>query len=177
MSQSQNSTERSPFDIALPDEIPAPPRFKTDPKSLLSGTVETLISQNDDLTARLAVSHRRNGDLERRIREMNCEYNELRKKVEILSDQILVYREKDKVIGQRHSSLEKTIRELQAQLELQNMRYAELYNSTRMNQSQLFAENQELKKQVGLLTRYRERILTRVAPILHKQREKRQRYR
>lgn len=157
--------------IALPDQMPNPPELPTDPESLHSGTVETLIIQNDDLTARLAVSHRRNAELERRVSEIKCKYSELQNRVEVLSDQILVYREKNRMTSQRDSALEKTIEQLNSQLELQNMRYAELFNGSQSNQAELCAENIELKKSLGRLQRYHSRILRWVNPLLKSQKE------
>ncbi|MGZ3772310.1 MAG: hypothetical protein ACXVCN_01275 [Bdellovibrio sp.] len=102
-------SERSPIDkIALPDELPKRQDLSHLPKEILkSSTVENLISQNEDLMARLKVSLRRLSILENENQKFADEANKSRLSQSSVTDQILVWKEKDALWRQRVDQLEK----------------------------------------------------------------------
>lgn len=92
----QDPTE-DPTDVPLPIELPKPPDLSTLPSHILhSGTVETLIGQNEDLFARLKVNIRRNGLLEQQIMEQERINSELTHVNHSLMAQLQVHQEKDR---------------------------------------------------------------------------------
>lgn len=104
--------------IPLPNELPPIPNLSDLPPQVLhSGTVETLLGQNEDLFARLKVSFKTNAELERKL--MINEQNEMELKHinSSLLAQIQVLQEKDKAQKSRHEELEAKIYALNTQLE------------------------------------------------------------
>lgn len=130
-------SERTPIGkIALPDELPKRQDLSHLPKEILkSSTVENLISQNEDLMARLKVSLRRLSILENENQKLIDESNKARLSQSSVTDQILVWKEKDALWRQKVDQLEKEkeintekIRALQ--IKIQNMT-AELTRHTK----------------------------------------------
>lgn len=94
--------------IALPDELPKRQDLSHLPKEILkSSTVENLISQNEDLMARLKVSLRRLSLLENENQKLADEANRARLSQSSVTDQILVWKEKDSLWHQKVDQLEK----------------------------------------------------------------------
>src|SRR4051812_19023876 len=90
-------------DIALPNEIPPLPNLSDLPAQVLhSGTVETLLGQNEDLFARLKVSFRTNAELERQLMIKEQHELEIKHINSSLLAQIQIYQEKDKAHKQRN---------------------------------------------------------------------------
>lgn len=120
-----DETELPPIPVPLPMEIPAPPNFSQLPAHILhSGTVETLIGQNEDLFARLKVNIRRNSILEQQIMENERVNSELTRVNNSLIAQLQVLQEKDRIwrvksssVDSRHQSLREEIEILTARLE------------------------------------------------------------
>lgn len=94
--------------IPLPDELPKRNDFSHLPKEILkSSTVENLISQNEDLMARLKVSLRRLSILETENQKLSEESNKARMSQSSITDQILVWKEKDNLWRQKIDQLER----------------------------------------------------------------------
>lgn len=94
--------------IPLPDEMPKRPDLSQIPKEILkSSTVENLISQNEDLMARLKVSLRRLSLLELENQKLSEETQKARLSQSASADLLLVLREKDNVWKQKIDHLEK----------------------------------------------------------------------
>lgn len=102
-------TETSPVrGIPLPDELPKRSDLSHLPKDILkSSTVENLISQNEDLMARLKVSLRRLSILETENQKLSEETNKARLSQTSVTDQILVLKEKDHIWKQKIDQVEK----------------------------------------------------------------------
>jgi chromosome segregation ATPase len=90
----QKATAAAP--IPLPDELPKRADISHLPKEIQkSSTVENLISQNEDLMARLKVAIRRLSLLETENTRLSEESHKARLSQSSVTDQILVWREKD----------------------------------------------------------------------------------
>ncbi|MDG0816524.1 coiled-coil domain-containing protein [Bdellovibrio svalbardensis] len=101
--------------IPLPDELPKRADLSHLPKEILkSSTVENLISQNEDLMARLKVSLRRLSLLETENQRMSEETNKTRLAQSSITDQILVWKEKDNLWKQKFDQIERE-KEIQAE--------------------------------------------------------------
>ncbi|MGZ3769037.1 MAG: hypothetical protein ACXVCR_02995 [Bdellovibrio sp.] len=113
--------------IALPDELPKRQDLSHLPKEILkSSTVENLISQNEDLMARLKVSLRRLSLLENENQKLTDESNKARLSQSSVTDQILVWKEKDSLWRKKVDQLEKekeiyTEKARALQVKVQNM--------------------------------------------------------
>ncbi len=98
--------------IPLPDEIPPPPRLSSLPPQILhSGTVETLIGQNEDLMARLKVNLRRNAILEQQILKLEKHAADIRHAHVSLQDQTRIVLEKSKGWQKKADQLENRLYE------------------------------------------------------------------
>jgi chromosome segregation ATPase len=109
-----------------------------------SGTVEALISQNEDLMARLKVNLRRMTALEDETRSQQENLTELKRSYAALSDQMLVWKEKEKIWKDRNENLEKELKVFQDR----------------------FPEYQKMETQLDRLKRYQERVKTTIKPYL-----------
>lgn len=115
--------------VPLPFQIPEPPDLSRVPISVIhSATVETLISQTEDLTARLKVQIRRNAVLERRALE-------LEEATKTAEKELLSLRNQQEILLEKESSQSEKIRDLQTaidsskkELELLEIRYSELHS-------------------------------------------------
>lgn len=102
------SADQSVGQIPLPDELPRSQDLSHLPKDILkSSTVENLISQNEDLMARLKVSLRRLSILELENQKLSDETNKARLSQSSVTDQILIWKEKDAIWKQKVDQLEK----------------------------------------------------------------------
>jgi chromosome segregation ATPase len=94
--------------LPLPDELPRRADLSNIPKDILkSSTVENLISQNEDLMARLKVALRRLSLMENENQRMTEETGKARLAQSSITDQILVWKEKDNLWRQKIDQLEK----------------------------------------------------------------------
>ncbi len=102
--------------IPLPLEIPPPPNLSQLPAHILhSGTVETLLGQNEDLMARLKVNIRRNSLLEQQIMEQDRQAAEFKRAHSSLIAQFQVLQEKDEMLRERSQTFDIQIEELKDQ--------------------------------------------------------------
>lgn len=110
-------------DIALPNEIPPLPNLSDLPPQVLhSGTVETLLGQNEDLFARLKVTFKTNAELERKLMIQEQSELEIKHINSSLLAQIQVLQEKDKAQRAKQEELENKISLLTAALETEQQR-------------------------------------------------------
>ena len=105
----ENSNSR-PYTGAmpLPDEVPLRQDLSHLPKEILkSSTVENLISQNEDMMARLKVALRRLSLLENENQKLSEEMAKNRLSQSSFTDQVMVWKEKDHLWRQKIDQLEK----------------------------------------------------------------------
>lgn len=113
--------------IPLPFQIPEPPDLSKVPLSVIhSATVETLISQSEDLSARLKVQIRRNAVLERRAMELEEKTKGIEKDLFTLQEQQELLKEKDGAQSSKVRDLQSAVDMHKKELELLEMRYSEL---------------------------------------------------
>ncbi len=146
--------------IPLPSQIPKGLDFTDIPVSALkSSTLESLISQNEDLMARLSVALRKVNELEEYTSHLEEERKNIRNRFDILRDQILVLQEKDKSSTQRglHQHEENTT--LKVHSEKLERHYGDLYK-----------QSQALQKRMIRLERYRSRVQKASASVQNKAR-------
>lgn len=146
----------APAAIPLPDELPARPDLRNIPRDILAtSTVENLISQNEDLMARLKVSLRRLTTLELENQKLIQESGEARHRARLADDQVQIFREKDSVWKDKAEDFrrERDILEEKLKSSLQQARQLQSH----LNET--LAESFRLK-------RYQERIRTQVKPHL-----------
>ena len=94
--------------IPLPDEMPKRADLSHLPKEILkSSTVENLISQNEDLMARLKVALRRLSLLETENQKLSEETNKARLSQSSITDQILIWKEKDNLWKHKVDQIER----------------------------------------------------------------------
>lgn len=149
-----DSADHSVGQIPLPDEMPRSQDFSHLPKDILkSSTVENLISQNEDLMARLKVSLRRLSILELENQKLSDETNRARLSQSSVTDQILIWKEKDAIWKQKVDQLEK-----EKEIHVEKAR----------------ALSEKVKTMTSELTRhvkYHERIKTQVKPYISELKE------
>lgn len=140
--------------IPLPDEMPKGFNYSNLPKEILkSSSIENLISQNEDLMTRLTVSLRRLSLLENENQKLNDQAQRARLSQSAVSDQILIFREKDNIWKNKLDQAEK---EKDVQLEKAN--------ALQLRSGKLAAEVERYRK-------YHDRIKTQVKPYIHQLKE------
>jgi hypothetical protein len=142
--------------IPLPTDVPPPPNLSSLPAHILhSGTVETLIGQNEDLMARLKVNIRRNSILEQQIMEQDRLHARLKGEHASLIAQYQVLCEKSEMIREKSQTFDIQMEELRDQIDLSDAR------------AQAAAErSQELRAGLVFEKAYRRRIRAWVRPYL-----------
>lgn len=162
--------------VPLPDQLPKKLDVSLLPKELLeSQAFENLMAQNDDLMARLSVSLKRILKLEQMGREEFNKNKELHQKIEHLTDQVLILKEKSKNTIERKEETERSFTEITARLESLEKSHTDLliksdqqnkiYEGTIENQK-ILIESAEVSAQKAqhLYLRYRRRIKKYIAP-------------
>lgn len=115
--------------IPLPFQIPEPPDLSKVPIGVIhSATVETLISQTEDLTARLKVQIRRNAVLERKALEMEEKTQLAEKELNSLKEQHEIFNEKENAQSEKIRELQNSVDTEKKELQLLEVRYSELYS-------------------------------------------------
>lgn len=134
--------------IALPNELPKGLDFapSTTPK-FSSSALDTAISQNEDLMARLSVSLRKTTFLEERSASLESENASLMGRLQALEEKMLILQEKDRMNSLRSSGLhEEALTAKTAANRLERL-YADLY-----------IQAQGFQRRVVSLERYRARV-------------------
>ncbi|MBK7842541.1 MAG: hypothetical protein IPJ71_02425 [Bdellovibrionales bacterium] len=105
--------------IPLPTHLPLKLDLSALPENVQkSGAIDSLIRQNEDLMARLNVALRRHSILEEQAGKFENTLKQLQDRNEALADQVLVYREKDRLQGNTRKTSERQIQELKEQVSL-----------------------------------------------------------
>jgi chromosome segregation ATPase len=163
--------------IALPSEIPEPPRLANLPAHILhSGTVETLMAQSDDLMARLKVSLRRNAVLEQRILILDEQASQAKQAIENMYAEADLAREHEVTLVRKIRESEEQFSaintELKRSLQEQGARTADLTLSLQEREAmisdlrgrlsetitQLQSQQKQFQKdQAALVNRYEEK--------------------
>jgi chromosome segregation ATPase len=154
-----------------PDQLPERIDFSQIPENVLkSNVIESLISQNDDLMARLTVSLRRISLLEEKFSDAKNETNQYRSKYDNLRDQVLILKEQAKILAERNRETadkqkreDESTSELKSQIRLLEVRYAELYTSSRERQNKFEGELARSERATSRYRKYRQGIRRAIA--------------
>ncbi|MGE0526089.1 MAG: hypothetical protein AB7G93_18960 [Bdellovibrionales bacterium] len=134
--------------IPLPHELPKEIDLRSLPASALkSSTLECLISQNEDLMARLSVSLRKINELEETTAVLEQEKRALRTRFEAVKEQADMLQEKDRMSSARTIQLQDENFRFRTQIERLERLYAEL-----------FVQSQSAQRKAAVLERYRGRV-------------------
>ena len=154
--------------IPLPNQIPKKLNLsQLSVEATHSGTIEALLSQNEDLMSRLSINIRRNAQMEQKINSFEATNIELIKKQENLKDQILVLKQKDQLLSNRKENVDKVISDLKEKISILEIKYSEYYETS---QSQLEENSLTISSQ-KLAGKKKERLIK----LLLKNRRKAQR--
>jgi len=153
------STESQKLDFKIesfptPNQVPLP-QAPTDSGALKSRTVQTLLTQNQDLTARLTVSLKRNIELEQKIEGQEDLYQRLSTQYDLMKDQLSLAQEKTKQITFENEKL-------MNQNGVHETRFAELYTAYQDKIGHI----QNLSYRLHRYIQYRERIKKIVRPFI-----------
>ena len=145
--------------IPVPSEIPAAIDTTHIPKDVLrTGAVESLISQNEDLMARLKVLIRRQSHLETQLADLEKIKQTAAHRFEIINDQLAVYREKDASSAQKLKTLQDENQKYKTQVDMLEFRMTELYTSSQNKTRHLMDQIQSLGRKIKSTVKYRKKI-------------------
>lgn len=134
--------------IALPNQLPKGMDFSEIPVTAFkSSTLETLISQNEDLMARLSVALRKTSEQEERLSNFERESLTMRTRFETLKEQYLVLQEKDRLSSARTTNLHDDNISLKVQISKLEKKYTDI-----------FLQAQAMQRRLTHLERYRARV-------------------
>ena len=151
---SKPSIQRRVENIPLPDEMPSTFNYAHLPKEVLkSSSVESLISQNEDLATRLKVALRRLALLENENQKLGEEAQRARLSQTAVADQVLIFKEKDNLWKQKLQQAEK-------QKEIQTEKVLALQTKV-----------EKLSAECDRYHKYHDRIKTQVKPYIHQLKE------
>jgi hypothetical protein len=140
--------------VPLPTEIPEPPSMDQIPLDILhSATVEMLIQQNDDLSSRLKVNIRRNSQQEQKLLELKKEIDTLQRKNENLLAQNEIVKEKEHIWTRQKEAQNRKVESSQKEMELLQLRYNELYTTSKQRQKELYKQITDKNKIIESLQR------------------------
>ncbi len=140
--------------VPLPFQIPEPPDLSKVPLSVIhSATVETLISQTEDLSARLKVQIRRNAVLERRAIELEETLKNTDKELQTIKRQQEVLQEKDLSHIEKIHTLQTNMEMQKKELDLLETRYSESNNLNQRREEDAKNTHQELQTKIKDLER------------------------
>ncbi len=142
--------------IPLPDQLPAKPQLSHIPSEILkSSTIETLISQNEDLMSRLKITIRRLQLLENENQELGQEILQTKKAYNAMKDQLSIEEDKDQ-------NWKDKIR----QLEQEKLQVEILLDAHLKQNDELQTANQSMKSQLERHKKYQEKIRTQIKPYI-----------
>lgn len=140
--------------VPLPFQVPEPPDFSKVPLSVIhSATVETLISQTEDLSARLKVQIRRNAVLERRALELEENAKNQEQQLLNIKQQFEVLSEKDNSHNEKVRTLEATSSHQKEEIELLEIRYSEQTQLFRKELAESLNQKIKLEQEIADLSR------------------------
>lgn len=172
-SNSVHETDRLVQTLPLPDEIPQRRLdFKELPaEAMRSGAIDSLLSQNEDLMARLGVSVRRASFLEDKISKIENENRQLRHRFESLKEQMMVVSEKERMLQQRSFGAAHEATVLREKLEIMERTYAEIY-STAQGQSRRIERFLKYRSKIVKITRETQARAKRLDQLLRKEEDR-----
>lgn len=133
--------------IPLPDAVPSKLDFsKLPPHLMRSATIDSLIRQNEDLMVRLKIQIRRNADLEEQVQNFKDNSSEVFYEIDQLKDELLIYKEKDRLYSHRNQSADEKIKSLTSKIQFLETQYGELYSTARERQQRLAEGERQLKR-------------------------------
>jgi chromosome segregation ATPase len=129
-----------------------------------SGAIESLISQNEDLSARLKVLLRRLASIEEENLKLTQEHREMKHQLTGLSDQIAINREKESNWRERTITAEEALEIQQSQLRQKEIEFAKLRTQEWEMREHLQTQLDKIERSYHRLLRYRARIKNWVNP-------------
>ncbi len=147
--------------IPLPNQLPKGLDFTDLPVTLRrSSTLETVLSQNEDLMARLKVSLRTTHELEQRSTVLENELHGIKTRFKVMQEQYSVLIEKERMSARRADQMHET--QLNSQLHVEKLEklYADLY-----------VQHQTQQYRAQHLERYRQRVRRASLNLRQKMRE------
>lgn len=162
-------------EIKTPDQVPDRIDLSQVPESALrSRAIDSLINQNDDLMSRLTVSLRRIAQLEEKLQDARNSTAQYKAKYENLNDQVLILREQGRLLIERTKAGEekraeedRDIQKLKEQIQLLEIRYAELYTSSQNRQQALRDAAEKAEKKTKCYQKYRTNLKRALIPFRH----------
>lgn len=145
--------------IPLPSTVPSKIDLANLPQHLLrSATIDSLVQQNEDLMVRLNIHLRKNADLEDEIQTLKDQSADLIHELDRLRDELLIYKEKDRLFTHRTQNTQNEIQELRENIQFLETQYAELYSTSKHKQNELTQRNQSLRVQLVRYHNYRKSV-------------------
>lgn len=152
--------------IKIPDQVPDRIDLSQVPPQILrSGVIDTLIQQNEDLMARLTVTLRRVATLEEKLVDSQTESSQAKAKYENVKDQVLILREQSRMLAERIRQAEDSKakenlfqNEAREQIQVLEIRYAELYTSSQDRQSKLEEKIAGYERMLRCYRKYRAHV-------------------
>lgn len=123
-----------------------------------SGAIESLLSQNEDLSARLKVLLRRLASIEEENLKLTQEHREMKHQLAGLVDQVAVYREKEYTWRERTLTAEESLDIQQSELRQKEVEFAKLRTQEWEMRENLQAQLNKVEQSYLRLMRYRARI-------------------
>ena len=161
MSEELSPPQDEVKNIPLPSELPKSTDLSSLPSHILrSSAVESLITQNDDLMARLSVSLRRISILEEKINSDGRNNEKLKFYFENLKDQILVLKERGKYSKERNQALEEEHKKVKEDCKILKIRSEELLLAHKKEKQKLMEFKEQASKRLDRYIRYRGKINT-----------------
>lgn len=149
--------------IPLPDQLPEANDYSHLPPEVLhTSTVESLISQNQDLMTRLSVNIRRVADLEIALRNRD----EGLRSIAAQKDAI---QEEHEIVSEKYRMLKTQTDRTRLEKEALEKNFAEIHSRYQETQDRLQEENYFFRGLLGIMNRYRNRVRKFVKPLLKKQ--------
>ncbi len=145
--------------IPVPSEIPMDIDTSQIPKEVLrTGAVESLISQNEDLMARLKVVIRRQSHLETQLADSEKTNLAATHRFEIINDQLAVYKEKDSSSAEKLKTLQAENHKFKTQVDMLEFRMTELYTASQQKTRHLMDQIQSLGRSMKSIKKYRQKV-------------------
>lgn len=149
--------------VALPNA-----HFISQKSELKSGVIDSLMTQNEDLTAKYRVLLRRLSTLEEENLRYHTENKEYKNQLDSVSDHISVFKEKESKWRERCLAAEEALDYNQAIIRKKEIEFAQMRSQDRLERENLKKHTERLDHQRLNLIRYRARIKLYVRPLLQR---------
>ena len=145
--------------IPVPSEVPVAVDTSLIPKEVLrTGAVESLISQNEDLMARIKVLIRRQSSLENQLADAEKAKQATAHRYEVVNDQLAIYREKDAASAEKIKAINEDNQKFKRQVDMLEFRMTELYTTSQHRTRHLTDQIQAFGRKIKSITKYRQKI-------------------